>query len=133
MRSLKMTFGGKGSAAVEWNREVAGFAGLTQKAVNNIMTQAGSDDLVVGRGTNALKELAGHGAFDLMAMQHTLNFAAQKAASDVVSFETSDVPQSYSLGSLRMLLSGVVSNAAQARIIVTNSLGETTNDTITIS
>lgn len=129
MRALKMTFAGKEGTCVNWDAEVSDFDGLAQKAVNHVMTQSGSDDLVVGRGTDALRELVSHGAFDLMAIQHTLNFAAQKAADDISQFDNAyaDTAQ---IRSLRMRLSGIERNVAQAVIIVKNRAGEINNDNI---
>lgn len=127
-----MTFNGAASGAVLWNEEVVGFAGLTQKAVNGVMTQLGSDAIVPARGTDALKELAGHGAFDLMAIQHTLNFAAQKAFKDTLQFEKTSDPK-VQIKSLRMRLAGITQNVAQAVIVVQNRAEETTNDTIALA
>lgn len=131
MRALEMSFKGKGAASVNWNGEVSGFSGVAQKAINGVMTQEGSDDLVPGRGTMALKELAGHGAFDLMAIQHTLNFAAQKTLNDMVKFDTAASPDAQ-IKTLRMRLAGITKNVAQAMVIVGNRAGETSNDNLTI-
>ncbi len=132
MRSLKMTFGGKNAVTVNWGAEVGGFAALSQKVVNGIMTQAGSDDLVASRGTNALKELVGHGAYDLMSIQHTLNFAAQKAFNDVAQFDRGAVPADQ-VRSVRMRLAGITQNVAQATIIVSNQAGEKNNDNLILA
>jgi hypothetical protein len=127
-----MTFDGAATGAVKWDEEISGFAGLTQKAVNGVLTQLGSDSILPERGTDALKELAGHGAFDLMAIQHTLNFAAQKAFKDTLQFEKSPNPE-FQIKSLRMRLAGITQNVAQAVIVVQNRAGETTNDTIALA
>jgi hypothetical protein len=132
MRALKMTFGGSNNVAVAWDAEVSGFEGLSQKVVNGVMTQAGSDELVTGRGTNALKELAGHGAYDLMAIQHTLNFAAQKSYNDVLQFESAADPTEQ-IKSVRMRLAGIVQNVAQATIVVSNRAGEINNDNLELA
>lgn len=132
MRALKMNFGGVNNVNVNWNEEVDSFQGLTQKVVNGVLTQRGSDKLVADRGTNALKELTGHGAYDLMAIQHTLNFAAQKAYNDVLQFESSTSPVSQ-VKSARMRLAGIVKNVAQATIVVSNRAGETNNDNFEIA
>lgn len=131
MRALKMNFGGRNNVAVDWAQEVDGFAGLSQKVVNGVLTQAGSDALVAGRGTSALKELNGHGAFDLMAIQHTLNFAAQKVYNDVLQFDNAPSPTAQ-VKSVRMRLAGIKLNVAQATIVVSNQAGETNNDTFAI-
>jgi hypothetical protein len=127
-----MTFDGRAAASVCWDEEVVGFAGLTQKAVNGVMTQLGSDAITPERGTDALKELVGHGAYDLMAIQHTLNFAAQKSFKDTSRYEGTKDPASQ-IKSLRMRLAGITQNVAQAVIVVQNRAGETTNDTIALA
>jgi hypothetical protein len=127
-----MNFGGPNNVSVDWNAEVGDFPGLAQKVVNGVMTQLGSDKLVADRGTNALKELVGHGAYDLMAIQHTLNFAAQKTYNDVLQFESFTSPASQ-LKSVRMRLAGIVKNAAQATIVVSNRAGEINNDNFEIA
>ena len=126
-----MNFNGPNNVSVSWNEEVDNFQGLSQKVVNGVMTQRGSDRLVADRGTNAIKDLTGHGAYDLMAIQHTLNFAAQKSYNDVLQFESSTSP-AYRLKSVRMRLAGIVKNVAQATIVVSNRAGEINNDNFEI-
>jgi hypothetical protein len=121
-----MQFGGRGSVSVDWFSEVDGFGGLIQKATNSVMTQRGTDDIISDRGTDALKETLSHGAYDLMAIQHTLNYAAAKAAADVKLFEIS-TDKAYRLQGIRMRLAGILGNAAKVEIIVTNAAGHTTS------
>ena len=131
MRSLAMHFGGRGAVSVDWLSEVDGFRGLIQKATNSVLTQRGTDDIIPNRGTDALKETLSHGAYDLMAIQHTLNFAAAKAAADVQLFENSK-DNTYKLGGIRMRLAGISGNVAKVEIIVTNRADQTTNSTTDI-
>jgi TRAP-type mannitol/chloroaromatic compound transport system substrate-binding protein len=90
------------------------------------MTQRGTDDIISDRGTDALKETLSHGAYDLMAIQHTLNYAAAKAADDVKLFENS-TDKVYRLQGIRMRLAGISGNVAKVEIIVTSRAGLTTS------
>lgn len=132
MRALKMNFNGAEGVSVDWNATTNGLAGLVQKAANSIVTQAGSDGVVAGRGTSALKSLVGHGAYDLMAIQHTLNFAAMKASSDIKTFSP-NLPAADSLSYLRAKLFDLSNGSVRSTIEVGNASGETTREITSIA
>ena len=125
MRSLQLNFEGAGGVSVAWGEEVTGLRGLAQKVTCGALTQEGSDKLVTDRGTDALRRILASGAFDIMAIQHALNFAALKTAADTrAAQDTTDA--SYTLASVQMKLIGINNGNAQVSIAVGAADGSTT-------
>lgn len=125
MRSLQMDFNGQVGVSIDWNASVDGLRGLAQKVASGALTHAGSDTLVPLRGTDALRDILSGGAYDIMGIQHSLNFAALKTAEDVRKFETAG-DSSYILSSVQMKLIGIVNGVAQVSIAVTAADGKAT-------
>jgi hypothetical protein len=120
-----MDFNGSGNVSIAWGSEVDNLRGLAQKVAAGALTQAGTDELVPDRGTNALKQILSAGAYDLMAIQHSLNFAALKTATDVRAFEAAADP-TYTLSSVQMQLIGIANGTVQVSIAVAAASGEST-------
>ena len=126
MKALKVTFGGANKVAIDWNGSVDGLTAVAQRAGISLMTQEGSDKFLPSRGTNVSRVLFSYGAFDVMGMQHTLNFGALKARSDMQAFdEPSRAPEDRVIA-IRTTLITVKNNAAQVGVTVSNQAGQTT-------
>lgn len=110
---------------VNWNTETSGFQGLVQKVGATLLTSSGSDKLIPSRGNDALKEITSYGAFDLMNVQHSLNFAASKTSRDIAAF-SGGAPPAEQLDSLRLRLADIVDGSVVTTMVVTNAAGETT-------
>ena len=74
MRALKMHF--NGLAEVDWAAEVTGPKLLMQRAICNTLTRQGSDRINPDRGTSLDARLPLLGSYNLLAIQHELNFAS---------------------------------------------------------
>lgn len=126
MKALKVTFGGANKVTVDWNGSVDGLTAVAQRAGISLMTQEGSDKFLPSRGTNVSRILFSYGAFDVMGMQHVLNFGALKARSDMQAFdEASRAPEDRVIA-IRTTLITVKNNAAQVGVTVSNQAGQTT-------
>ncbi len=112
--------------AIDWNGSVDGLTAVAQRAGISLMTQEGSDKFLPARGTNVSRVLFSYGAFDVMGMQHVLNFGALKARSDMQAFdEPSRAPEDRVIA-IRTTLITVKNNAAQVGVTVSNQAGQTT-------
>lgn len=126
MKSLKVIFGGATRVTIDWNGSVDGLAAVAQRAGISLMTQEGSDKFLPARGTDVSRVLFSYGAFDVMGMQHVLNFGALKARSDMQAFdEPSRAPEDRVIA-IRTTLITVKNNAAQVGVTVSNQAGQTT-------
>lgn len=132
MRALKINFGGPSQISIDWNAEVTGIEGVAQRAGVSVMTQLGSDKFLPSRGTEVVSVLFSYGAFDLLSMQHTLNFGALKAIDDMRDYEAPSRTAADSISNIGMALIDVVDNAAHVSVQVTNVAKETTRKVTTI-
>lgn len=128
MRALKINFGGPNAVSLDWNKEVSGISAVAQRAGVAVMTQEGSDKFIPTRGTGVTKVILSYGVFDILGMQHTLNFGALKARQDMQAFEQPTRAASARVDSIRMSLLDVKDNAARVSVVVTNQAGETTRE-----
>ena len=133
MRALKINFGGAQSVSIDWNGEVKDLACLAQRAGVSILTQAGSDKFLPDRGTDVTRTLLSYGVFDLLGMQHLLNFGALQARSDMQRYEDPSRNAKDRISNVQMALLNVKDNSAQVGIVVTNDAGESTKEITNIS
>ena len=126
MKALKVIFGGANQVSIDWNGSVDGLAAVAQRAGISLMTQEGSDKFLPSRGTNVSRVLFSYGAFDVMGMQHVLNFGALKARSDMQAFDEPARPPEDKVSAIRTVLLNVRDNAAQVGVTVSNQAGQTT-------
>ena len=133
MRALKINFGGPNAVELDWNAEVDGIQAVAQRAGVSVMTQLGSDKFLPERGTNVSRVLLTYGAFDLLGIQHTLNFGALKARSDMQDYELPGRPDVDRIANIRMTLIDVKNNAARVGVVATNQADETTREITSIS
>ena len=132
MRALKINFGGGNNVSIDWGGERSGLSAVAQKAGVAVMTQEGSDKFLPTRGTDVMETLFAYGIFDLLSMQHTLNFGALKARSDIQEFESTDDTDAL-VASIQMALIDVQENAARVGVVVTNQSGQSTREIIEIA
>jgi len=133
MRAIKIKFNGEGNTSIDWNNQVDGATGVAQRAAVSVMTQLGSDKTLPKRGTNVTKTLLSYGVFDLLGMQHLLNFGGLKAVSDMQAYEATDRDDASKVAAVQMTLIDVKDNTAQVGITVTNAAGQKTNEITRIS
>jgi hypothetical protein len=131
-KSLRIEFGGAGKVSIDWNGEVTGIASLAQKAGVAVMTHVGSDKLLPERGTDVAAKLSSYGVFDLLSMQHLLNFGSLKARADIQAHESSDLDAGDRVANVKMTLLSVADNAANVGVRVTNQSGQSTREIIEI-
>jgi len=132
MRAIKINFGGPNNTSIDWNAEVDGLAAVTQHAGVAVMTQAGSDKFIPGRGTNVVASLFSVGVFDLMSLQHLLNFGALKARSDIKVYEPQGLSDANILTSLRVTLLDLKDRVVSVAIRATNQAGQSSREVIKI-
>lgn len=128
MRALKINFGGPNNVSIDWNSEVTGLSGVAQRGGVAVMTHTGSDKFQPDRGTGVAKTLFGYGAFNLLNMQHTLNFGALKAVDDMRAAELPGRAAEDRISNIRMSLIGVQDNVARIGVLVSNAAGETSRE-----
>lgn len=128
MKSLALNLNGE--ASIDWNSVVDGIDNVKQKTIVGMMTRRGSDEVVVDRGTDLQQRLLGAGGFDLMGIQHELNFAAVKTEQDMRPFVGTDLASN--LSRLDMRLSGLEGGRAVVYLSITNQAGATVGTTTTI-
>lgn len=133
MEALKVNFGGRGAVSIDWGSKVTNGTALAQRAGVAIMTERGSDRFLPTRGTDVAEKVFGYGVFDLMSMQHALNFGALKARADMQDYEDPSRADVDRVDTIRMSLIGVKQNSAEVGIVVTNQAGQTTQEITTIS
>lgn len=133
MKALKINFGGAGKVSVDWGRTVAGMEAVGQRAAVAVMTQAGSDKFLPSRGTEVTRTLLSYGVFDLMEMQHTLNFGSLKARKDMRDYELPGRAAEDSVSAIGMVLMGVDNNVANVGVVVQNLAGQKTREITQIS
>ena len=133
MKALKVNFGGANNVSIDWNSSVDGMVAVAQRAGISLMTHLGSDKLLPERGTDVASVLFSYGAFDLMGMQHLLNFGALKARSDMQTYEETGRADEDRVASVKTTMIAVKDNAAQVGVTVTNRAGQTTQDIVAIS
>ena len=126
MKSLKVTFGGANKVSIDWNASVDGLTAVAQRAGVSLMTQEGSDKFLPQRGTNVSRVLFSYGAFDLLGMQHVLNFGALKARSDMQAYDEPARASKDRVSAIRTTLIAVKDNTAQVGVTVSNQAGDTT-------
>lgn len=132
MKAIKVIFGGANNVSVDWNDSVDGLAAVAQRASVSVMTQQGSDKFLPERGTDVARTLFSFGVFDLMGMQHTLNFGALKARSDMLNFDEPGRDPESSVADIQSVLLAVKDNIAQVGITVANQAGQTTRAITTV-
>lgn len=133
MRSLKIIFGGPNRTSIDWNTSVEGLPAVAQRAAVAVMTDEGSDQFLPERGTDVAATLFEAGTFDLMSLQHTLNFGALKARADLREFETADRPDADRIGVIRAILMNVEDRQVNVALRVTNRTGESTREVLSIA
>lgn len=133
MRAIKINFGGAGNVSIDWGGEVSGLSALGQKAAVAAATMAGSDHVIPARGTQVAKTLFSYGAFDILSMQHTLNFGALKARRDIQAYEESSWPAADRVRNVKMTLINVKDNVANVSVSVTNQAGQSTREILEIT
>lgn len=126
MKSLKIIFGGANKVAIDWNGSVDGLTAVAQRAGVSLMTQEGSDKFLPKRGTNVSRILFSYGAFDLLGMQHVLNFGALKARSDMQAYDEPSRSAQDRVAGIRTTLITVKNNTAQVGVTVSNQSGQST-------
>ncbi len=126
MRALKINFGGPNKVSIDWNAQVEGMVAVAQRAGVAIMTRRGSDKFLPERGTDVARALFSYGAFDLLSMQHVLNFGALKARADMQDYEGRDLAPEAQVRYVQMTLVSVKDNAANVSVVVANQAGQTT-------
>lgn len=127
MRTLKVVFGGPNAVSIDWAASVDGMEGVAQRACVAVMTHEGSDLLLPARGTDVAATLLSYGVTDLTGLQHTLNFGALKARSDMISGDDSSRPNADRVNTLQLSLLDFSNNVASVGVFVSNQQGETTN------
>lgn len=132
MRAIKIVFGGANSVSIDWNASVDGLAAVAQRAGVALMTESGSDKFLPDRGTDVARTLFGYGAFDIMSMQHTLNFGALKARRDMQQYEEPSRADVDKVKAIKTVLMAVQDNVAQVGVTVVNQADQTTNTITTI-
>lgn len=128
MRSLKLNL--TGQVSIDWGSTVSGAHTAKQKAIVGMMTRSGSDVVIPDRGTDLQKNILGSGAFDLMGLQHQLNFAAAKTEKDLRLFDTADLASN--VATFDMRLTGLQDGRVSAYLTVRTQTGETIGDTTII-
>tara|TARA_R110002110_G_scaffold8326_14_gene41936 strand:- start:425 stop:826 length:402 start_codon:yes stop_codon:yes gene_type:complete len=128
VRALRTNFNGANNVSIDWGGEVEGIAGVSQRTGMAVMTQLGSDKFLPERGTEVARVLLGYGVFDLLGMQHLLNFGALKARSDMQKYEGITRPDADKVTSVQMSLLNVKDNVAQVGVQVTNAADQTTRE-----
>jgi hypothetical protein len=126
VRSLKLNL--TGQVSVDWGSTVSGVHTAKQKAIVGMMTRRGSDVVIPDRGTDLQKNILGSGAFDLMGLQHQLNFAAAKTERDLRPFDTIDIAANVATFDMRLtgLQEGRVSTYLSVRTQADEIIGDTT-------
>lgn len=132
MKALKIIFGGPNAVSIDWNALVTGLPGLAQRACVAVMTHTGSDSLLPERGTDVANVLLSYGVADLTGLQHTLNFGALKARSDIAAFDNTRAAADR-VNTLQLSLLDFSNNVASVGIFVSNQLGETTNTKLSVT
>jgi hypothetical protein len=97
------------------------------------MTQAGSDKFIPTRGTDVVASLFSYGVFDLLGIQHLLNFGALKARRDMQDFEAVDRPAEDRVGTIRVTLMNIQDRVASVAIRVTNQAGQSSREVIDLA
>jgi hypothetical protein len=132
MRSLKINFGGPGNTSIDWNAEVDGLSAVAQRAGVAVMTQVGSDKFIPERGTNVASSLFTYGVFDLLGIQHLLNFGALKARRDMQAYEGENHTTADRVASIRVTLLNIQDRVASVAIRATNQAGQSSREVISI-
>lgn len=133
MRAIKINFDGPNAVSLDWSSEVDGLPAVAQRAAVSVMTHQGSDKVTPERGTEVAITLFSYGAFDFLGIQHTLNFGALKARSDMRGFDVNPRPARDTVASIKMALVDVKDNIARVGVTVTNQAGESTTEITTLS
>lgn len=133
MRALKINFGGANQTSIDWNSTVDGLSAVAQRAGVAMLTHEGSDKFLPSRGTDVAATLIGYGAFDLMGIQHVLNFGALKARSDMREFETPDRADVDRVGVIKATLMNVENRLVSIALRVTNQAGESSREILSIA
>ena len=133
MRALKIHFQGSNNVSIDWRGEVGGAHAVAQKVGVAVMTREGSDAFLPSRGTRVTKVLLGGGVFDLLGIQHTLNFGALKARRDIQNYESSSQPATSRVAAIKMSLLDVKDNVARVGITASTQAGQTTRSINEIS
>jgi predicted component of type VI protein secretion system len=133
MRSLKINFGGANNVSIAWNEEISGLPAVAQHTGVAVMTQIGSDKLLPNRGTNVAASLFSYGVFDLLGIQHLLNFGALKARGDIQRYENPAAAPEERITSVRVTLLDLRDRVASIAIRATNQAGQSSKEVLKIS
>lgn len=133
MRALKINFGGPNSTSIDWGTEVSGLPAVAQRAAVAVMTQEGSDKFLPERGTDVTAELLSYGAFDLLGIQHLLNFGALKARRDMQGYEGVDRAPEDRVESIRAALMDVQNRVVSVALRVTNQAGQSSREILDLA
>lgn len=133
MRALKINFGGPNDTSIDWNADVTGLSAVAQRAGVAIMTQAGSDKFIPTRGTKVASSLFAYGIFDLLGIQHVLNFGALKARRDMQEYEGDNHTDNDRILSIRVTLLNVKERIASVAIRAANQAGQSSREVINIT
>jgi hypothetical protein len=133
MKAIKVIFGGRGKVSLDWNAKVDGLSAVAQRAGVAVTTHLGSDQFLPDRGTEVAKTLFTYGAFDLLGVQHVLNFGALKARDDMRKYEAPTRAASAKIATIRMRLLKINANSeAEVSVSVTNQEGRSTFEILQI-
>lgn len=124
MKDSALVFGDDG-VSVDWSSTVTGIHNVKQKLINNMMTDAATDEIVPSRGTSLLRDVTGGGVYDLRSAQHSLNFAALSAKRTVRAYERDDYPPADRVADFSALLDGVVDRRVVTQLAVAARDGST--------
>jgi hypothetical protein len=117
-----MIFGDDG-VAIDWSATVSGIDLVSQKLINNMMTDLGTDEIVPSRGTRLLRTVTGGGVYDLRSAQHALNFAALASKRTVRAFEPAAAAAADKVADFSVLLDGVVEQKLVTKLVITTEDG----------
>lgn len=121
MKGLKMNF--NGLVSLDWGATTSGIELLMQRAACNMLTARGSDRVNPTRGTNLDARLMGMGAYNLMNIQHELNFASA-SVTNFMTVTGSTLPTTELLRNFSLQLSGVTDGRPAVTLNVINQAGQ---------
>lgn len=121
MKGIKIKFDGSGKGAVMWNEASTGAQLLSQKAAAFIFSSVGSDPYT-GKGTDMEKDLFATSTFNVVGMQHSVNFATVLALKNM---RDPALPDDIRPRTIRGVIVGVnASGSAQVGLSIQNAAGQ---------
>lgn len=108
---------------IDWSDTASGIDLVSQKLINNMMTDLGTDEIVPSRGTRLLKSVTGGGVYDLRSAQHALNFAALASKRTVRAYEPDTALPADKVADFSVLLDGVVDRKLVTKLVITTEDG----------